>query len=190
MSEKNFSRRNLLRGGLLIGAGAALTGCSFSTTNGVTTISVKNAVVENYTDVGLSVLTAALGFTGVPAAVVTVVDDGIAVIKAGLAAYVKNAGSTTTLTFDKNSVPAALTSLINDFSVVASNISAIATAEKSNLSSSLMTKISQVATDVASAGSVIESLISAVTAGPITGVSAEVRRQLIIDNIKARYGIN
>ena len=192
MSIKTMSRRKLLRSIPAAAAGVAVAGCTVSTLNGVTTISVKNAVVENYTDVGIEVLKAALGFTGVPAAIVTVVDTGISVVQAALAAYIKTAGTTTVLTFNSTSVPAALTSLISDLSTVASDISAAAAAEKSNLSADLTTKITQVASDVATAGSVIESMISAITSAPLSAgaVPAEERRQFVIDGIKARYGIN
>lgn len=190
MSIKTMSRRKLLRAIPTIAAGAAVTGCTVSTVNGVTTISVKNAVVENYTNVGIEILKDALGFTGLPSGIVTVVDTGISIAQAALAAYVKNAGTATVLTFDRTSVPAALTSIISDFSTIASDIAAAAAAEKSNLSAELMDKVTQVATDVATAGSIIESMISSLTSSSLGGVSAEARRQLIIDSIKARYGIN
>lgn len=187
--SKNLSRRFMLSGLPMAGA-TLLAGCSFSTTKGVTKIIVDNAEVESYASVAVSVLKAALGFTGIPSVVVTAVDEGITILQAGIAAYVKSAGASTTLTFDKNSVPAALTSLINDFSTVAANISAVAVSEKSNLSTDLMSKISQVASDIASAGGVIDSLISALTSSSLAGTSAEVRGRLIIDNMKLRYGIN
>lgn len=184
MTERNISRRALFRGAAGLAGVAALGACTITTTNGVTTVTVNVKTVVSDVNVALGVAKTAMGFVGIPSTVVTVVDAGIATINGALSAFQNSAGDSLTLTFNSNSVPDALTSLIADMNVVAKNISATTSA----LSSDLASKVSSVASDVANVASILESLIAAVVSARI-GMTADQAREMQILAIKARHGL-
>lgn len=184
------SRRSFLRGSAALLAGTTLAACTVTASGGVTTITLNVSEVLTDTNVALAVVKTALGFTGVPAAVVTAVNDGITLIQAGLSGFQQAAGSSLVLTFDGSSPPAALVSLIGDLRTVAANIAAVAQSEGTTLSSSVLTQVQTISTDVANIGAILESIIS-VTAAVSTGAatSALAQRAARIDAIRARYRV-
>ena len=183
----SVSRRNLLKN-ISVGLGAAaLAGCAVSTVNGVTTIKLNVSEVVSDTDIAMDVAKTALGFTGVPAGVVTIVNDGVTLIQTGLTAFKNSSGSSLTLTFDCTSVPAAFTSLIKDIRTVAANISAVAKSEGTNISSAVLSKVSTVSADVGNVADILESIVSVVS--DASRVGAEQSRTLRLNAIKARHGL-
>ncbi|GBQ28456.1 hypothetical protein AA12717_2958 [Gluconacetobacter sacchari DSM 12717] len=187
---RNSSRRSFLRGSAALLAGTALAACTAATSNGVTTITID--VDEVVTDVGiaLSIGQTTLGFSGVPAGVVSVVNQGVAIIKTGLAAFQDSAGSSLSLTFDRSSPPAALTSLITDLRTVAANIAAVAESEGAALSSALLVKVSSISGDIGNIASILQAIVGTVATVQIgAAMAASQQRAAQIDAIKARHGL-
>ncbi|EHH68357.1 twin-arginine translocation signal domain-containing protein [Gluconobacter morbifer] len=188
---RNPSRRGFLKAALAGSAVAGLAACgtiSSSTSNGVTTIHIQNAEIISEVDTALDVAKTVLGFTSVPAAIVTAVNTAIALIEQGLAGYTAFAGTTTVLTFDSSSVPSAITSVIADIRQGAAGIAAAVTAEGANLSATLESRINSVATDVADVAGLLTSAVSAVTADR-RGASSETSRAVAIEAIRKRHGL-
>ncbi len=184
------SRRSFLRGSGALLAGMGLAACAATTSNGVTTITLD--VDEVVTDVGiaLSIGQTALGFSGVPAGVVSIVNQGVTIIKAGLVAFQSSAGSSLSLTFDRSSPPAALTSLIADLRTVSANIAAVAKSEGAALSSALLGKVSSVSTDIGNIASILEAIVGTVATAQVGTLMTDYQRRAVqVDAIKARHGL-
>lgn len=187
---RHSSRRSFLCGSAALLAGTALAACTATTSNGVTTITID--VDEVVTDVGvaLSIGQTALGFSGVPAGIVSVVNQGVAIIKTGLSAFQASAGSSLSLTFDRSSPPAALTSLIADLRTGAANIAAVAESEGTALSSALLGKVGSVSADIGNIASILQAIIgTAATVQVGAAMAATQQRAAQIDVIKARHGL-
>ncbi len=185
-------RRKLLGYALMtpaaIAGAGALSACTVTTSGGVTTITLNVSEVVTDTDVALAIAKTVLGFTGIPAGVVSIVNAGIATIQAGLSGFQQAAGSSLVLTFDRSSPPAALMSLIGDLRTVSANISAVAQSEGAAISSSVLAQVQTISADVANIGAILESIVSAAAAAPL-GKTAAQGRAIQIDAIKARNGV-
>lgn len=183
----SVSRRSLIKN-IAVGLGAAaLAGCALSTVDGVTTITINVDEVVSDTDIALDIAKTALGFTGVPAGVVSVVNAGVKIIQTGLDTFKSSAGSSLKLTFNGTSVPAAFTSLITDIRTVAANISAVAESEGTAISSSVLAKVSSVSADIGNVADILESIISVVASSNRVGAAES--RTLRLNAIKARHGL-
>lgn len=192
MNTMSLSRREFLTK-VGIGTGAlALAGCTITTKDGVTTITMNVAEVVGDTNIALEVVKTVLGFTAVPAGVVSVVDEGISLITAGLTTFKNTAGSTLTLTFDATSVPAAFSSLVADMSTVSKQIAAVAETEAAYIDSTLMAKISSVSADVGTVSSVLSSILTTSTSTSLRSerVGGEAGRRMRMDAVKARHGLS
>lgn len=186
---RDLSRRALLRSSALVGA-AALAACSLHTVNGVTTITIDVDEVVTDTSVALAVIKTGLGFTGIPAGVVTIINGAISLVQTGLTSFKAQAGSSLTLTFDSTSVPAALTSLISDIKTASANIAAVAKSEGNALSSSTAAQVSSISSDVGNIAAILESIIGMAVGARLGDVAAaQTGRMIQIDAIKARHGI-
>ncbi|CAP57498.1 hypothetical protein [Gluconacetobacter diazotrophicus] len=185
----NLSRRCLLRGAsALVGAGA-LGACTVTTRNGVTTIAINVTEFTADATVALNVVKTVLGFTGVPSAVVTATNAAIAAIEGGLAALKTTAGASVTLTFDSTSVPGAVSSLIADIRLGASDISAAAALEGSAIGTVLAAEISSVSADVARIASLLQGIVTATVGISLAPEDAARDRVARIAAIKMRHGI-
>ncbi|MBM9401530.1 hypothetical protein JUN65_08015 [Gluconacetobacter azotocaptans] len=186
----HLSRRAILRGATALAGASALGACAVSTNGNVTTITVDVDEVVTDTNVALAVIKTGLGFTGIPAGVVTIINGTIGLIQTGLTSFKATAGSSLSLTFDSTSVPAAFTSLIADIKTAAANIAAVAQSEGDALSSSTAAQVSSISSDVGNIAAILESIIgTAVGARLGAAASAQTGRLIQIDAIKARHGL-
>ena len=96
----------------------ALAGCSAvtsTTTNGVTTITVNVADIDDWAEAFLNAAGLILALPGIAAGPTGIAITAVlAVIKADLAAFNAASGGNVTLTFNSTSVPAAIQSVLTD----------------------------------------------------------------------------
>lgn len=183
------ARRAFLRSALAASALAGLTACTVTTNNGVTTVTLKVREVVTDTNVAITIIKTALGFTGIPAAIVTAVTTVLSTVSTALNAFESSAGDSVTLTFDTSNVPSALTTLIADLNTASATITSAATAEDAALSSALATKIAAISSDVANVAAILQSIISVTLSAP-QGPSQAQRRAAQIQEIAARHGMS
>lgn len=110
-----MNRRSLLFASALVAPAALLAGCATSTANGVTTITLNVASVEAWSTAFLNASTLIAGLPGIAGSGPSVVLMALAnVIAADIASFKTAAGGNLSLTFDRTSVPKAITSLLAD----------------------------------------------------------------------------
>jgi hypothetical protein len=114
----NLTRRRALTAASVFIPAALLAACGIvttTTTNGITTITANVARINAW---GAAFINAAELISALPGIADTragmVVSESSMVITADLSAFAKAAGSAVTLTFDATSIPASMTSLLND----------------------------------------------------------------------------
>ncbi|GAJ29993.1 hypothetical protein [Acidomonas methanolica] len=171
----------LSRRSLFAAAGAlALGGCSVTSGGGLITVTLEVRVFAADATMALDVVRTILGFSALPAALVTATSRGIALIQQGLADFTAYAGDEASLSFATSNVPAAITSVITDIRAVASDIAA--TLDNTALAATLAAQIRLVASDVAQVATILGDLVSAAMGAPGDAQSR-------IAAIKARHGL-
>lgn len=188
-----LARRDFFKKAALLSTGLAslslASGCTSSTVNGVTTITLNTAEVTAYANAGLGILETVLAFTGLPSTITSVATLAINVVKSAIADWAKFTNGKTSITFDKTSVPAALTSVLTALNQAATQLSHVATDEATSIGSSLSSKISSVSSDVGSVASVISSMVSMIAAARMSATTSETSRYYTVSTYAGRHGV-
>jgi hypothetical protein len=124
----NLTRRNAIRAASAIVPAALLVACGVATTttvNGVTTVTVDVAKVNAYAQAGSNFADAILTNPLITAFILpysAVITAAKAVIVTDLAAFNKGASGSVVLTFNANSVPLMVSSVLTDLQALAADV--------------------------------------------------------------------
>jgi hypothetical protein len=147
----NISRRHWLATVPLLSV--ALFGCAATTVNGVTTVTLNLATLQDYatavkngvaTLLSIPVISAAIG-----AAKIAVINTVVADMAAQVAALNTTNHGAATLTFTATSVPAALTAFETDAKAIMADVVVVATSLSASLASNIITTVDALQTILA-----------------------------------------
>jgi len=171
-----MNRRSLLRASALVVPAALVAGCTTSTVNGVTTVTLNVAQVTNWGTAFLNCAKFVAGFSGLPAATVTLIDGVISTTEADLTTFETTTSGVVELKFDSTSVPAAVSSLLADGKTLVADLSAIAMDKTASYFSAATNYLNAAETILtlfeAALGSVSAKVSLAVGATPMTEAQA------------------
>lgn len=137
---KSLSRRSFLRTSALVGA-TALTACTVTTTNGVTTITLDVTKVKNYGQAGLNAAATVTSFLSTfpamtPYALAITATE--TTLSGALSAFSTAAGSTLTISYNDASWKTRVDSILTDLDTLAAAIESAIGGSGSVLSSSVL----------------------------------------------------
>lgn len=177
-----MNRRALMLSG--VAATAVLAGCTFSTSNGVTSVTINLKAVNAYAQAlqngSNTLLSVPLITTAMGPATVALVKAAVAGISIAAAALAQQATGPNTLTFTANSIPAALASFQADAATINAAFGVVITAETGSLSSNIITTASAIQT-VVSLVLALASSVMPVTVGAVAPAMPEAQALSILN---------
>ena len=177
-----LSRRSFLRSAALVGA-TALTACTVTTTNGVTTITLDVAKVKNYGQAGLNAAATVTSFlSSFPALApyALAIKAAETALSGALSAFSSAAGSTLTISYNDASWKTRVDSILSDLDTLAAAIESAIAGSGSVLSSSVLSNARTAYNALATLISVFKALLGVADAKAPVGSRLRVTRDMVL----------
>jgi hypothetical protein len=177
-----LSRRSFLRSAALVGA-TALTACTVTTTNGVTTITLDVAKVKNYGQAGLNAAATVTSFlSSFPALApyALAITAAETALSGALSAFSTAAGSTLTISYNDASWKTRVDSILSDLDTLAAAIESAIAGSGSVLSSSVLSNARTAYNALATLISVFKALLGVADAKAPVGSRLRVTRDMVL----------
>jgi hypothetical protein len=177
-----LSRRSFLRSSVLAGA-AALTACTVTTTNGVTTITLDVAKVKNYGQAGLNAAATVTSFlSSFPALApyALAITAAETALSGALSAFSTAAGSTLTISYNDATWKTRVDSILSDLDALAAAIESAVAGSGSALSSSVLSNARMAYNALATLISVFKALLGVADAKAPMGTRTHLTRDMVL----------
>ncbi|MCH4094644.1 MAG: hypothetical protein LKE96_10180 [Acetobacter peroxydans] len=177
-----LSRRSFLRSATLVGA-TALTACTVTTTNGVTTITLDVTKVKNYGQAGLNAAATVTSFlSSFPALApyALAITAAETALSGALSAFSSAAGSTLTISYNDASWKTRVDSILSDLDTLAAAIESALAGSGSVLSSSVLSNARTAYNALATLISVFKALLGVSDAKAPIGNRMHLTRDMVL----------
>lgn len=177
-----LSRRSFLRSSVLAGA-AALTACTVTTTNGVTTVTLDVAKVKNYGQAGLNAAATVTSFlSSFPALApyALAITAAETALSGALSAFSTAAGSTLTISYNDATWKTRVDSILSDLDTLAAAIESAVAGSGSALSSSVLSNARTAYNALATLISVFKALLGVADAKAPVGTHMHLTRDMVL----------
>jgi hypothetical protein len=177
-----LSRRSFLRSAALVGA-TALTACTVTTTNGVTTITLDVTKVKNYGQAGLNAAATVTSFlSSFPALApyALAITAAETALSGALSAFSSAAGSTLTISYNDTTWKTRVDSILSDLDTLAAAIESALAGSGSVLSSSVLSNARTAYNALATLISVFKALLGVSDAKAPVGNRMHLTRDMVL----------
>jgi hypothetical protein len=177
-----LSRRSFLRSSVLVGA-TALTACTVTTTNGVTTITLDVTKVKNYGQAGLNAAATVTSFLSTIPALASyalAITAAETALSGALSAFSSAAGSTLTISYNDASWKTRVDSILSDLDTLAAAIESALAGSGSALSSSVLSNAKTAYSALATLISVFKALLGVADAKAPVGTHMRLTRDMVL----------
>lgn len=177
-----LSRRSFLRWSALIGA-TALTACTVTTTNGVTTLTLDVARVKNYGQAGLNAAATVTGFLSTFPALAPyalAITAAETALSGALSAFSTAAGSTLTISYNDATWKTRVDSILTDLDTLAGAIESAIAGSGSALSATVLTNAKTADSALATLISVFKALLGVADAKAPVGNRMHMTRDRVL----------
>lgn len=177
-----LSRRSFLRSAALVGA-TALTACTVTTTNGVTTITLDVTKVKNYGQAGLNAAATVTSFlSSFPALApyALAITAAETALSGALSAFSSAAGSTLTISYNDATWKTRVDSILSDLDTLAAAIESALAGSGSVLSSSVLSNARTAYSALATLISVFKALLGVSDAKAPVGSRMHLTRDMVL----------
>lgn len=176
------SRRSFLRSAALVGA-MALTACTVTTTNGVTTITLDVTKVKNYGQAGLNAAATVTSFlSSFPALApyALAITAAETALSGALSAFSSAAGSTLTISYNDATWKTRVDSILSDLDTLAAAIESALSGSGAALSSSVLSNARTAYNALATLISVFKALLGVSDAKAPVGSRMHLTRDMVL----------
>ncbi|MGE4522647.1 MAG: hypothetical protein AB7D19_09215 [Acetobacter sp.] len=177
-----LSRRSFLRSAALVGA-TALTACTVTATNGVTTITLDVTKVKNYGQAGLNAAATVTSFlSSFPALApyALAITAAEAALSGALSAFSSAAGSTLTISYNDTTWKTRVDSILSDLDTLAAAIESALAGSGAVLSSSVLSNARTAYNALATLISVFKALLGVSDAKAPVGSRMYLTRDMVL----------
>jgi hypothetical protein len=177
-----LSRRSFLRSAALVGA-TALTACTVTTTNGVTTITLDVTKVKNYGQAGLNAAATVTSFlSSFPALApyALAITAAETALSGALSAFSSAAGSTLTISYNDTTWKTRVDSILSDLDTLAAAIESALAGSGAVLSSSVLSNARTAYNALATLISVFKALLGVSDAKAPVGSRMHLTRDMVL----------
>ncbi len=177
-----LSRRSFLRSAALVGA-TALTACTVTTTNGVTTITLDVTKVKNYGQAGLNAAATVTSFlSSFPALApyALAITAAETALSGALSAFSSAAGSTLTISYHDATWKTRVDSILSDLDTLAAAIESALAGSGAVLSSSVLSNARTAYNALATLISVFKALLGVPDAKAPVGNRMHLTRDMVL----------
>lgn len=177
-----LSRRSFLRSAALVGA-TALTACTVTTTNGVTTITLDVTKVKNYGQAGLNAAATVTSFlSSFPALApyALAITAAETALSGALSAFSSAAGSTLTISYNDATWKTRVDSILSDLDTLAAAIESALAGSGAVLSSSVLSNARTAYNALATLISVFKALLGVPDAKAPVGNRMHLTRDMVL----------
>jgi hypothetical protein len=177
-----LSRRSFLRSSALVGA-TALTACTVTTTNGVTTVTLDVAKVKNYGQAGLNAAATVTSFlSSFPALApyALAITAAETALSGALSAFSTAAGSTLTISYNDATWKTRVDSILSDLDTLAAAIESALAGSGAVLSSSVLSNARTAYNALATLISVFKALLGVSDAKAPVGSRMHLTRDMVL----------
>ncbi|GAB3588401.1 hypothetical protein [Acetobacter peroxydans] len=177
-----LSRRSFLRSAALVGA-TALTACTVTTTNGVTTITLDVTKVKNYGQAGLNAAATVTSFlSSFPALApyALAITAAETALSGALSAFSSAAGSTLTISYNDATWKTRVDSILSDLDTLAAAIESALSGSGAALSSSVLSNARTAYNALATLISVFKALLGVPDAKAPVGTRTRLTRDMVL----------
>ena len=177
-----LSRRSFLRSSALVGA-TALTACTVTTTNGVTTITLDVTTVKNYGQAGLNAAATVTSFlSSFPALApyALAITAAETALSGALSAFSSAAGSTLTISYNDATWKTRVDSILSDLDTLAAAIESALSGSGAVLSSSVLSNARTAYSALATLISVFKALLGVSDAKAPVGSRMHLTRDMVL----------